>query len=103
MSKSRNSNIELLRIISIIMIVISHYCVHSPVGIEVSDLNIGITRFLLEFLTFGNFGSILFVLISGYYLINSKGIKLQKLLKLVFQILFYSIIIYFSSIKYRTF
>lgn len=94
MVKERNSNIELLRIISITMIVISHYCTHGIGNEIISNLNFSINRFLLEFLTWGNFGSILFVLISGYYLINSNKIKIKKLLKLIFQIFFYSILIY---------
>lgn len=94
MNKTRNSNIELLRIISIIMIVVSHYCVHGVGSVHLVSLPIGINRFLLEFLTLGNLGSILFVLISGYYLINSNSVKLKKLIRINFQILFYSVIIY---------
>lgn len=94
MKKDRNSNIELLRIISIIMIVISHYCVHSVGGQHLVNVPIGLNRFLLEFLTLGNLGSILFIIISGYYLNNSNCVKIKKLLKIVFQVLFYSIVIY---------
>ncbi len=94
MKKERNSNIELLRIISITMIVISHFCTHGIGNEIISNLNFSVNRFLLEFLTWGNFGSILFVLISGYYLINSNKIKLKKLLCLILQILFYSFLIY---------
>lgn len=94
MSKKRNSNIELLRIISITMIIISHYCTHG-IGKEIiSNLNFSVNRFLLEALTLGNFGSILFVLISGYYLINSNKVKFKKLLHLILQISFYSILIF---------
>lgn len=94
MTKNRNSNIELLRIISIVMIVVSHYCVHGAASEKTATLNLGINRFILEFLTLGNLGTILFVLISGYYLINSNNVKLKKLFRLFFQIMFYSIIIY---------
>lgn len=90
--KKRNSNIELLRIISIIFIVISHYSVHN--GIINSNLNIGLNRFILEISTLGNIGVIIFILISGYFMIESKNIKLKKILRLIFQVQFYSIIIY---------
>ncbi len=94
MDKTRNSNIELLRIISIVMIVVSHYCVHGAGVNVISNLNFGINRFLLEFLVLGNLGSILFILISGYYLINSNKVKYKKILRLIFQVEFYSILIY---------
>ena len=96
-NKQRNTNIELLRIISIIMIVISHYTVFS--GITNSTLPLGITRFLLEIMKLGNIGTILFVLITGYFLIKSNNkFKLSKILKLWLQISFYSISIYIITI-----
>lgn len=92
--KNRNSNIELLRIVSIIMIVVGHYCYHG-VGIDVvSKMPLGINRFLLEILNIGNLGSVLFVIISGYFLIQSKKVKLKKICQIVFQVFFYSFFIY---------
>ena len=70
MKKVRNSNIELIRIISMLFIVVSHYTVHN--GVDNTTLSLGINRFLLEITTLGNIGVILFVLISGYYLIEQR-------------------------------
>lgn len=92
MKKVRNSNIEVLRIISIILIVISHYSVHN--GIRYNDMTIGLNRFILEISMLGNIGTIIFVSISGYFLIDTNRIKLEKILKLLMQIMFYSITIY---------
>lgn len=94
MKKQRNSNIELLRIISIILIVVSHYCVHGIGRTTAAHMSFGLNKIILNTLMVGNLGTILFVLISGYYLINSKEVKLKKLFKLLFQIIFYSIVIY---------
>lgn len=91
MNKVRNSNIEIIRIISMILIVISHYTVFN--GIDNSSLQWGINRFILEFCTLGNIGTILFVLITGYFGINNK-FKMKKLFLLIVQVLFYTIIIY---------
>lgn len=100
MKKERNSNIELLRIISIIMIVISHYTVHN--GISNSTLSLGFNRFFLEISTLGNIGTIIFVLITGFYLSkNENGLKLTKILKLYLQILFYSIFIYIIFVIFK--
>lgn len=90
--KTRNSNIEILRIISMIFIVLSHYSSHN--GIMNYNLPIGINRFLLNIFVLGNIGVILFVLISGCFLIDSDKFSLRKLLKIVLQVWFYSIIIY---------
>ena len=46
---------------------------------------------------FGNFGVNLFVLISGYFLINSK-FKFKKLLKLTTEVFFYSVTLYIVCI-----
>ena len=92
MKKIRNSNIEILRIISMLFIVVSHYTVHN--GVLNSSLPIGLNRLLLEITTLGNIGVIIFVLITGYYMIKQKSFKLKKIVNLYFQVAFYSIIIY---------
>lgn len=99
MNKSRNSNIEILRIISIIMIIISHYTVHN--GVQNYTLPIGFNRFFLEVSTLGNIGTIIFVLITGFYLYKSENIKLNKLIKLYLQILFYSGFIYLILVVFN--
>lgn len=88
----RNSNIEVLRIIAIIMIIVSHYTVHS--GINTYNLQIGLNRFILEIATLGNIGTVLFVLISGCFLVNDNNSTMKKTIKLWIEIAFYSIMIY---------
>ena len=89
----RNSNIELLRIISIFMIILSHYTVHNGIANEL--LPLGLNRYILEISTLGNIGVIIFLLITGYYNIEKQNpFKIKKLLLLYFQVLFYSITIY---------
>lgn len=93
----RNSNIELLRIISILLIIISHYSVHS--SIVTNNLPMGFNRLLFENAVLGNIGVIIFILITGYYLIsNEKPFKLKKFLNLYLEVLFYSSIFYFIFI-----
>lgn len=88
----RESNIELLRIISMIMIILSHYTCHN--GVDSFSLNIGFNRLLLEITTLGNIGVIIFVLITGYFGIESKKVfRFKKLYLLLTQILSYSLII----------
>lgn len=98
MMKERNSNIEMLRIISMLFIVISHYTVHN--GVVNSTLPLGFNRIFLEIMTLGNIGSILFVLISGYYMVESDKLKINKIFNLWFQIFCYSILIYFCFVVF---
>ena len=75
-----------------ILIVLSHYSVHN--GILNYELEFGLNRLILEVATLGNIGVILFTLISGYFMIDTPKIKLKKVLRLILQIEFYSVIIY---------
>lgn len=88
---NRNSNIELLRIVSMLIIVMHHFAVHSqfPVDTNIIDFN----RLFVQFMTLGGkIGVDCFVLISGYFLVK-KEFSLLKLLKLVGQIWFYAVCI----------
>lgn len=93
MTKMRNSNIELLRIIAIILVVFSHFCYHGA-GHILPNMEFGINRFILEAFTLGNIGIVLFMLITGYFLIDSNKLNIEKILKLILQVLFYSVLIY---------
>ena len=90
--KSRNSNIELLRIISMIFIIISHYTVHN--NYNLFGMPIGFNRYILEVAILGNIGVWIYILITGYFMCESNKVKISKLFKLYFQILFYSLVIY---------
>ena len=98
--KNRNSNIELLRIISMIMIVFSHYSVHSKINIE--SMPISFNRFFLEIISVGNIGVIIFVLITGYYNIEkNKVFRIDKIIILVLQVVFYSVVLYFLLVIFK--
>jgi len=88
----RKSGIELLRIFSMLMIVGHHYSVHG--GFSFSTNNITIQKLWVQWLSLGGkIGVNLFMLISGYFLINSSNIKLEKILKFWGQVFFYSVAI----------
>lgn len=92
---SRNSAIELLRIISMIMIVFHHFAGHGGFNFT-ADITFNYVWYLFM-LSGGKIGVNIFVLISGYFLIDSKqGFSLKKVLKFWLQLLFYSLVIYFA-------
>ncbi len=91
-------NFELLRIISMLMIVTYHF---SDWGGILNIENNFPNKLFGEFINiFGKLGVNLFVLISGYFLKDSK-FKFKKLLKLILEVLFYSIGIYIICICFN--
>ncbi len=93
-SKIRSSNLELLRIVSMILIIMHHIAVHGGFTAEITAANL-VWRNTIR--VGGKVGVNLFIMISGYFLIDSK-FKPKKLLKLILQVIFYTIIIYFITI-----
>lgn len=93
-SKRRNSSIELLRIISMVMIMFYHFAIHGH--FDFATASVSVTRLWLNFISMGGkIGVDLFVLISGYYLISdTKSLNFKKILKLWGQVFFYSVVIY---------
>lgn len=82
----RSSNIELLRIVSMLLIILFHFSVHGSwpeAGPIASDIAV-------EMLSFGGkLGVNCFVLITGYFMAHSH-LKAQSLLRVVLQTWFYS-------------
>lgn len=94
--KVRNSNLELYRIIVMILIVAHHYVVNSGLTSLYGPISINPTSekslFLLLFGAWGKTGINCFVLITGYFMCKSQ-ITLKKFLKLILQVMFYRILI----------
>lgn len=87
--KKRDINFELLRIISMILIISSHYIIHS--GILDTIDKFSINYFFIDFVRALSRISVgLYVLITGYYMVKSK-IKIKKLFNTWMIVLFYSV------------
>ena len=95
--KQRQSNLELFRIICMLMIVAHHFVVNSGLigeeGILMSDYSSGNSIFLSLFGLWGKTGINCFMMITGYFMCTSK-ITLRKFVKLMCQIFFYKWIIF---------
>lgn len=87
--KERESNFELLRILSMLLIILYHFVLYSDYSASTFSLNDTIYAL---FMSGGKLGVILFVMITGYYKIKAKDIKFSKLISLELQVLFYSIV-----------
>lgn len=85
----RQSNLEVLRILSMILIVLSHSIVHGNLG----NSDLIYNEFSIIGLQLGSrIGVNCFILISGYFMVESTY-KVKKLYSLLFQIFTYSIAI----------
>lgn len=88
--KARNSNIELLRIVTMLAIVMHHYTGHG-LGTDISD---AANRYIAGVTILGGkLGNDLFVMISAYFMCKSR-ITGKKLAKIWGEVLFYSVTIF---------
>lgn len=90
----RNSNLELFRIVTMFFIIAHHYVVNSGL-VEILYKNQASIKSILMFIfgAWGKTGINCFVLITGYFMCESK-ITLKKFLKLLLEVMFYRIVIY---------
>lgn len=95
-ARRRDSNIELLRIITMLLIVAHHYVVNSGLtaatGPVYADPMSFRSQALLILGAWGKTGINVFVLISAYFMCGSK-ISLKKYLKLFSEVYFYRLLI----------
>ena len=92
--KVRNSNLELYRIIVMLLIVAHHYVVNSGLMDVIGESEFSIVPISMLLLgAWGKTGINCFMLITGYFMCKSN-ITGKKLLKLYLQIVFYAVIIY---------
>lgn len=95
--KTRSSNLELYRIVCMLMIVSHHYVVCSGLsekeGLLASYPDEANSIFLTLFGAWGKVGINCFLMITGYFMCKSQ-ISIRKYLKLFMQVLFYNIVLF---------
>ena len=103
MSAKREAGLELLRILSMLAVVVAHFLgwgtTHHAVGpIMVSFTNGGINSWIFPFAaSFGPMGVICFVMITSYFICESSVLRVDRILKVWSQTLFYSVLLAFVS------
>ena len=86
----RNTNLEILRIISMLFIISHHFAVHGMRGLDFLASNPN-TYVVYFFGILGKIGVVVFILISSYFMINSR-FTFRKLLVLGGEVYFYSLL-----------
>lgn len=102
-SKTRESSIELLRIIAVIMVITVHYLGdgdNNILSLQANLSGIGFINYLLSRVieSVAIIGVNLFVIISGYFSINSKGINIRRIVNLLIVVAFWGILAYFHGV-----
>ena len=96
----RETNIEIFRIVVMLLIVAHHYVVNSELYNVIQDTPLcWQSIFLLLFGAWGKTGINCFVLISGYFMCRSQ-LTIRKYVKLLFEIIFYRFAIYFCFVAF---
>ena len=85
----RNSSVEMLRIVAMMMIVISHASVHG--GYPERNSVVEFNNHFLNWAILGNLGTNIYVLITGYFLCT-KQFDVKWVLKPLTQVWFYSVL-----------
>ena len=89
----RDFGVEILRIIAIFLICLSHSIQTSEQFLNYNNLTFGIV--VLKILRYsGQVGNVLFVICSSWFLLDSKGVKFEKLLKILLDSMMISTIIF---------
>jgi len=92
----RSSNLELYRIICMLMIVAHHYVINSglaaPDGVMMQNLHSANSLYYWLFGVWGKTGINCFMLITGYFMCKSQ-ITLRKFLKLMLEVYLYKLVI----------
>ena len=93
-SDTRRAGIELLRILAMTGIVMSHFSFHG--GFDFPPDRISVNRLWMQFFVIlGKTASNIFVIISGYFLVASKKFNVVRLFRLWLQTVTYSVVLYF--------
>ena len=90
--KKRDANIELLRIVAMLMIITLHFNYQSNALLVLGEPASSVQIFATILEVIAITGVNVYVLISGYYLSASK-VKLSKVLLLILQVYFYTLLI----------
>ena len=94
--KIRQSNLELLRILSILMIIMHHYAYYIDTNCKIIGLTLN--NVIIDYIYIGcKIGVTIFFMISGYFGIKSS-FKIKKMIKLIMEVFFYSMSFFVISI-----
>ena len=101
MEKTRNSNIELLRLVLMFMVVLLHFNNDTMGGAFVYARNFPAENFTLHFLESLSVCAVnCFMIVSGYFLYTNRRIKFSKVADIILIVIFYRFVNYFMQVAF---
>ncbi len=88
--KKRDSNFELLRVFSILLVITSHFNIYGSYSNNIGEFNFN--WIIKSIFTIGTVANLIFIIITGYFMVKSKP-NYKKIIGLVLDMMFYSYII----------
>lgn len=101
-TQKRNANIELLRIVAMLMILTLHFNHFSGADLVLGESASSVQIFATILEAIAITGVNVYVLISGYFL-SASNVKLSKMLQLIMQVYFYTFLISLAMIFVGTY
>ena len=102
-NSERNSGMELLRILAILMIISVHYLDASGGGILAQPFSPSFNILSARALeSFAIIGVNLFVLITGYFGCTSRGLNLRRFVNLILVVAFWGLLLFFHDLSAGT-
>lgn len=92
----RSSNIELLRIVCMLLIISHHLASYG--GVDIHGTNLTFKMLWCQFLYMGKVGVNIFVIISGYFLSETNELKIRKIIKTYIKLWLYSMLLFSGCI-----
>ncbi len=102
LTKKRDANFEILRIVAMLMILVLHYNTHTDSLLELGAPATKVQTFATLLESFAITGVNTYVLLSGYFLSGTKT-KVSRILSLIAQVYFYTLIISLAMIMVGSF
>lgn len=101
LTKERNSNIELLRLLLMVMVILLHFNNEAIGGAFTLVTNNPASSFTLHFFESLSIGAVnCFMIISGFFLYTNTKIKFGKVLDILLIVVFYSYLDYFLQVVF---
>ena len=86
-----NYGIDLLRVISMLMIIAHHISIHGEVSLDIINANYILLKAVLPL--GGKTAVNIFILITGYYVSKQPTVKMHKIMNLIFKMTLFSLIL----------
>ena len=82
-TKNRNSSIELLKLISIILIVLSHAAASAPIATKNGGDLVLLNSLKITITNLGQIGNCILFVSSVWFLLESYNVKINKAIKMI--------------------